>query len=394
MRYLFFDIECCNGRNICEFGYVITDDKFNILEKKDFTINPENKFNLTGRPDGRDLYLYYPESTYYRSNKFPYFYKKIKKLIEYPDQLIVGHAISSDAGFLRSACRRYNLNPINFKFADSQRMFSEFSNIRKSISLENACESLSVEKPKYLHKSDDDSELTMNLVKGMCKQLGCSLEELIELCDSCSGKSENNQITYDDFEIRQQKRYEAAKSGVNNTVRGHNYRMFLQFLDGVKPQGDIVESDLNGKSLCVSLNYEICHFKEMLSLVQLLTNHNATYKMRASDNDIFVTCDANDDEGNIRHCSRLKHVNDAIVEGKNIKIISFDKLLKILNVTKEELSTMPFPNANCFYKKPKPRQRAKKKRSKFEKEEFKGLTLGDLFSDLFEKLRNEIDEDK
>lgn len=394
MRYLFFDIECCNGRNICEFGYVITDDKFNILEKKDFTINPENKFNLTGRPDGRDLYLYYPESTYYRSNKFPYFYENIKKLIEYPDQLIVGHAISNDAGFLISSCRRYKLDPINFKFADSQRMFSEFSNIRKSISLENACESLSVEKPKYLHKSDDDSELTMNLVKGMCKQLGCSLEELIELCDSCSGKSENNQITYDDFEIRQQKRYEAAKSGVNNTVRGHNYRMFLQFLDGVKPQGDIVESDLNGKSLCVSLNYEIGHFKEMLSLVQLLTNHNATYKMIASDNDIFVTYDARDDEGNIRHCSRLKHVNDAIVEGKNIKIISFDKLLKILNVTKEELSTMPFPHASCFYKKPKPRQRAKKKGPKFEKEEFKGPTLGDLFPDLLEKLRNEIDEDK
>lgn len=388
MRYLFFDIECCNGRNICEFGYVITDDKFNILEKKDFTINPENKFDLTGRSNGRDLYLYYPESTYYRSNKFPYFYENIKKLIEYPDQLIVGHAISNDAGFLRIACRRYKLEPINFKFADSQRMFSEFTNIRKSISLETAGESLNVEKPKYLHKSDDDSELTMNLVKGMCKQLDCSLEELIELCDSCSGKSENNQITYDDFEIRQQKRYEDGKSGVNNTVRGRNYRMFLQFLDGVKPQGDIVESDLNGKSLCVSLNYEIGHFKEMLSLVQLLTNHNATYKMRASDNDIFVTYDARDDEGNIRHCSRLKHVNDAIVEGKDIKIISFDKLLKILNVTKEELSTMPFPNASCFYKKPKLRQSQKKKEPKFEKEEFKGPTLGDLFSDLFEKLRN------
>ncbi|CCZ85548.1 dNA polymerase III epsilon subunit [Firmicutes bacterium CAG:631] len=394
MRYLFFDIECCNGRNICEFGYVITDDKFNILEKKDITINPENKFNLTGRPDGRDLYLYYPESTYYRSNKFPYFYENIKKLIEYPDQLIVGHAISNDAGFLRSACRRYKLDPINFKFADSQRMFSEFANIRKSISLETAGENMNVEKPKYLHKSDDDSELTMNLVKGMCKQLDCSLEELIELCDSCFGKSENNQITYDDFEIRQQKRYEAAKSGVNNTVKGRNYRMFLQFLDGVKPQGDIVESDLNDKSLCVSLNYEIGHFKEMLSLVQLLTNHNATYKMRASDNDIFVTCDAKDDEGNIRHCSRLKHVNDVIAEGKNIKIISFDELLKILNVTEEELSTMPFPDASSFYKKAKPRQRAKKKEPKFEKKEFKGPTLGDLFPDLFKKLKNEIDEDK
>ena len=393
MRYLFFDIECCNGKNICEFGYVITDDKFNILEKKDITINPENKFNLTGRPNGRDLYLYYPESTYYKSYKFPHFYDEIKEIIEQPDQLIVGHAISNDAGFLRIACRRYKLEPINFKFADSQRMFSEFTNIRKSISLETAGENLNVEKTKYLHKSDDDSELTMNLVKGMCEQLDCTLEELIELCDSCSGKSENNEIKYDDYEIRQQKRYESAKSGINNNIRGRNYRMFLQYLDGVKPQGDIIESPINGKTLCVSLNYEIGHFKEMLSLVQLLANHNATYKMRASDNDIFVTYDARDDEGNIRHCSRLKHVNDAIAEGKDIKIISFDELLKILNVTEEELSTMPFPDASSFYKKPKTRQRGKKKEPKFEKEEFKGPTLGDLFPDLFEKLRNELDEE-
>ena len=394
MRYLFFDIECCNGRNICEFGYVITDDKFNILEKKDITINPENKFNLTGRPDSKDLYLYYPESTYYNSYKFPHFYDDIKELIEYPDQLVVGHAISNDAGFLRIACRRYKLEPINFKFADSQRMFSEFTNIRKSISLETAAENLNVEKPKYLHKSADDSELTMNLVKGMCEQLDCTLEELIELCDSCSGKSENNEIKYDDYEKRQQKRYKAAKSGINNNIRGRNYKMFLQFLDRVKPQGDIVESDLNGKSLCVSLNYEICHFKEMLSLVQLLTNHNATYKLRASDNDIFVTCEMKDDEGNLRYCSRLKYVNDAIKEGKDIKIISFDELLKALNVTEEELSAMPFPAPSSFYKKPKPKQRQNKKEPRFEKEELKGPTLEDLFPDLFEKLRNEIDEDK
>lgn len=144
---------------------------------------------------------------------------------------------------------------------------------------------------------------------------------------------------------------------INNDIRGRNYIMFLQFLDGVKPQGDIVESDLNGKSLCVSLNYEIGHFKEMLSLVQLLTNHNATYKMKASDNDIFVTCEMKDDEGNLRYCSRLKHVNDAIKKGKDIKIISFDELLKALNVTEEELSAMPFPDASSFYKKPNPKEK-------------------------------------
>ena len=107
MRYLFFDIECCDGKNICEFGYVITDNKFNILEKKDIIINPENKFNLTGRSNSKDLHLCYPESIYYKSNKFPYFYEKIKKLIEYPDQLIVGHAISNDAKYLKIACQRY-----------------------------------------------------------------------------------------------------------------------------------------------------------------------------------------------------------------------------------------------------------------------------------------------
>ncbi len=392
MRYLFFDIECCNGKDICEFGYVITDTEFNILEKDDFTINPENKFNLTGRPDGRDLYLYYPESTYYKSHKFPYFYDRIKELIEYPNQLIVGHAIINDAKFIRNACNRYNLGPINFKFADTQRMYSEFTNLRKSISLETAGENLNVEKPKYLHKSDDDSELTMNLVKGMCKELECSLEELIELCDSCSGKSENFDIKYDDVEIRQKKRYESAKNGSNNNIRGRNYRMFLQFLDGVKPQGDTIESQLNGKSLCVSLNYEIGHFKEMLSLVQLLKNHNATYNMKASNNDIFVTYSFKNDEGNERFCTRLKHVKDAIEEGKTIQIISFEELLSILGVTEEDLLSMSFPEESSFYKKPRPRQ--EKKTPKITKSKTQNSTLGDLFPELFEKLRNEINDEK
>ena len=391
MRYLFFDIECCNGRDICEFGYVITDTNFNILEKDDYTINPEKIFNLIGRPNRKDLILYYPYPTYYQSPKFPFFYNKIKELIEYPDQLIVGHAISNDAGFIRNACIRYKLGPINFKFADTQRMYSEFANIRKSISLENAGKILSNEKPKEYHKSDDDSELTMNLVKGMCKELDCTLEELIELCDSSSGKSENFEIKYDDDEIREKKRYESAKNGNNNRTKGDNYKLFLQFLDGVKPQGDIIESLLNGKTLCVSLNYEIWHFKEMLSLVQLLKNHNATYKMRASDNDIFVTYSYKEEKGDDNYCSRLKHVNDAIEEGKSIQIMTFDELLTILDVTEEELSLMPFPEESCFYKKAKPRQ--KEKAPRLEKKKGKGYKLGDLLPDVFEKLKKEFNKE-
>ena len=56
-----------------------------------------------------------------------------------------------------------------------------------------------------------------------------------------------------------------------------------------------------------------------------------------------------DEEGNPKCCSRLKYVNDAIAEGKSIKIISFDELLKILNVSEEELSMMPFPDLSSSY---------------------------------------------
>lgn len=43
MKYLSFDIECCDGRHICEFGYVVADEKFNVLERDCITMNPEYK---------------------------------------------------------------------------------------------------------------------------------------------------------------------------------------------------------------------------------------------------------------------------------------------------------------------------------------------------------------
>ena len=27
LRYLFFDIECCDGKHMCSFGYVVCDEK-------------------------------------------------------------------------------------------------------------------------------------------------------------------------------------------------------------------------------------------------------------------------------------------------------------------------------------------------------------------------------
>ena len=44
MKYLFFDIECsnCHGGigKMCEFGYVLTDENFNIISQDDIPMSP------------------------------------------------------------------------------------------------------------------------------------------------------------------------------------------------------------------------------------------------------------------------------------------------------------------------------------------------------------------
>lgn len=105
MRYLAFDIECCDGKHNCELGYVITDEKSNIIKKSVITINHERKFNLVGRPGSRDLYLSFLQEQYYKSPIFTTYYDDIKNLLECPEQIVVGHAVSNDADFLRTACK-------------------------------------------------------------------------------------------------------------------------------------------------------------------------------------------------------------------------------------------------------------------------------------------------
>ena len=44
MKYLFFDIECCDGTHMCSFGYALCDEKCNIIKSDDILINPEAEY--------------------------------------------------------------------------------------------------------------------------------------------------------------------------------------------------------------------------------------------------------------------------------------------------------------------------------------------------------------
>lgn len=351
MRYLFFDIECCDGAHICEFGYVITDENFNPIEKKDITINPKAKFYLTGRPKRPDIELFYTEEHYYKSPEFPEFYKEIKRLLEHDNQIIMGHAISNDADFINRACKKYDLVPINFQFHDSQKIYKEFFGINKSISLENAGEKLNIEFPKYLHKSDDDSELTMKLVKSMCEQLEVTLPELIDLCPSCIGRTENFIVRYNEAKERWNKLLLAAQTEPDALSENKKRYLLGKFLETVKKTEELTPI-FKGKSISMSLNYELTHFRDVFVLIQLIVNHGGKYKSKSSESDIFVEYPLFDENGKKLFCSRLKYVEEANTAGGAIRIVSFREFLSLLEINEEELQNMQFP-MESFYKRPK-----------------------------------------
>ena len=83
MKILYYDIESSTGYygDICEFGYLITNERFEILNKENIYIDPNAKFVKRIQKE----ILSKEESFYYSQFNFNYFYNKIKKLFDEAD---------------------------------------------------------------------------------------------------------------------------------------------------------------------------------------------------------------------------------------------------------------------------------------------------------------------
>ena len=205
MRYLFFDIEGANCYNfvskMCTFGYVITDEKFELKSKIDVIINPCSPFD---RHIIRKKIHAYPIETYSTRPPFNYFYKSIKNILEYNDQLIVGWSIDNDVRYVYDACKRYSLKQIQYKYLDLQKVIVKLENLENPPSLESICEKYGIE-TLISHKSDDDAFLTMKIAQKICENLNISLKELYEKYDDCSStvkKFASNLLTDEELSNR------------------------------------------------------------------------------------------------------------------------------------------------------------------------------------------------
>lgn len=338
MKYLSFDIECCDGKHICEFGYVITDENFNTLQKVCLTINPEKPFNLTGRKNKKDCILAFSEEEYSKSPTFPEYYDTIKTLISAPNTIIFGHSMSNDAAFLRTACRRYNLPPLNFKFVDSQVLYKEFSGKTSRISLENAEDIFNLDNV-HQHKSDEDALATIKLVESICKAMEVSVSELISLCSNACGESKNFNIQYKGKDLQSMLNDLNSACYLSKTRRK---QCIQEFVDIVLPQTAIIESCLNNKKICFSPQFEISNTAETIKLIQILANHGCQYNMKVLENDYYVASDEELTNPTPQEHSRY-HIAVNSTNPKRIKVMSLDEFLSILNISPETLATLEMP---------------------------------------------------
>lgn len=178
-KYLFFDIESIDrkSRFTCTFGYVLVDEKFNILESDDILINPDVV--------EYDWYVlknmfYYTKEDAVASPTFVHFFERINSLVTSPDIVVMGYAIANDLDYLRNDYDRLGVGTEELKGYDIQLFYKEHNSLINGAKLFYLAKSFGIDTSGYAeHKSSDDAIVSMLITKHYCESMNLSLAEFI-----------------------------------------------------------------------------------------------------------------------------------------------------------------------------------------------------------------------
>ncbi len=300
MNYLYFDIECCDGNHICSFGYVITDENFNIVEKKDIVINPQWRFKL-GR-DGFDprINLAYTESTFQKQKTFKYYYEDIKDLLTRSNQILLGHSITADIQYLKIACERYGCDNIDLEIYDTQDFYYQLNKKYKTRSLDNIVNDLGIDISNLQeHKSCDDAEISMLVAKEICDKLSITLSDLLELCDKSKRNGDKREL------------------GEKALKR--------KFSRDLKNIAEKYPNRFSRKAICISDTIKETDYELRIALIKEIFKNGYNYICKASECDYFV----HNNEYGERDLSCDHNIEDNHKDIKKITIEELSKMLKI-----------------------------------------------------------------
>ena len=361
MKYLFFDIECANCYNNCakifSLGYVITDEKFNILhEKEDVLINPKDRF---------DWYvakkmMAYPREIFKDQPPFPEFYQRFKEMFEDPETMVIGYAVTNDVHFLHDDCKRYGLAPFTYRFFDVQQLYARQPVNNTAKNLEDSVLSWYGEEPENMHRSDEDAYNTMRILKAIAAFHNTDLPGVLEMFPDCGGETHDGVINYAWKKPEgegKKKRHRGGKKKKGNAEEApvedqsanmmeqgsHNAELFVKFLENVKPRSRVRKPPLlSGHTVTISLNYQRYHFNEMLYLVQMIVDAGGYYTLRTRDADTLYTY--GDEENDIRYGIFA----DRIAAGEDLDVLPLKALFDVLETSEVKLSRKPPKDLSAF----------------------------------------------
>ena len=288
MKYLFFDIECSvvskKAAKICAFGYCLTDEKFNILEKEDLLINPQGGFHLTDRKGTQGLVLPYEYGNFKKYPTFEERAEKIYALLQDKDTLVVGHATMNDVKYLNLESHRFSLPSFCFDFADTQFLYMNLvGDFSRQFGLGIIAKELGVQ--FVAHRAVDDAYATMKIAEARCKQEGenTTLFDLLHKYQVTLGKIEDYEITqttsaglvaYREAQERKKEERERAKAA------------FYRFMDKEKRKR-AKEGILKNQTVCFShpLELDLPLSKKLLSAAFA---EGAFFTSRAEECDLYI----------------------------------------------------------------------------------------------------------
>lgn len=324
MNYLSFDIECCNGVNLCEFGYVLFDENFNVLEKKCITINPRHKFRLSDRGDGRDMELAFPQSVYECSPEFSYYYDELKKLLTCKNNVVLGFSVRNDKRFLYSACKKYKLPSFEFDCTDIQLLYRAYVGESNLSSVSKIVAKLGLSQI-VIHKSDDDAMAVVEILKFMSNEQNIKLPELLTFL-----KTKHEKFEQEISCKRIEKKLEKIKKGDNREQDDY----LEKFIQKVNFQITNSNSVLYRKKIALSSIFQKTKFNEYVALIVCLMKVGAEYTNKVSECEYYV-----DYVGSDEYDFRKQFLDEMSAKDKSrIKIIGYKDLLDILSIKEAELS--------------------------------------------------------
>ena len=186
MKFLFFDMEFANGQvagSVYSLGYLMTDEDFHILmPQTDLLIDPDCTWNEYVEQN----ILAYPKEEVEAAPSFFERYEEIKALFDGAD-VAVGFAVSNDTRALRKACERYGLEPLTFRYFDTEKLCRKMNEHKEAHGLGGYVKAWCGEEPDNRHRSDGDAYATMMLLRAICRSKHATPEMMLLAYPECAG---------------------------------------------------------------------------------------------------------------------------------------------------------------------------------------------------------------